>query len=331
MAYTAIDNPELYFQVKLYTGDGASPRAVTLDGDEDMQVDLIWIKERSSTSQGQIADTVRGYDKRLQPDSTDQEDDDSSPFLDFKSLDSDGWTMGDGGAINEDTQTYVAWCWKESATAGFDIVSYTGSGETKTISHSLGVKPDFIIQKQRNATRNWPVYNSVSGALKYLYLDETNALAGGAGNNFMNDTEPTSSVFTVIDDGGVGVDGGTYIAYLFASKQGFSKIGSYTGNGNADGTFVYTGFRPAFVICKRTSATDNWIIMDSKRLGYNEANYQLIANSNLADQAYVRADLLSNGFKARSTNPEVNDGTYIYMAFAEAPFVNSNGVPCNAR
>jgi len=329
MAYTAIDDPEKYFQVKLYAGDSTN-HALTFDGDSDMSPNWVLIKERDGTIKYYNFDSVRGVGKRLQPNINAAEDDTDSTW--FQSFDSDGFSIGSEDNINDTGDNYVAWCWKESATAGFDIVSYSGAAATQTISHSLGVKPDFIIHKQRNATRNWPVYNSVSGALKYLYLDVDNALAGGAGNNFTNDTEPTSSVFTVIDDGGVGADGGTYIAYAWASKQGFSKIGSYTGNGNADGAFVYTGFRPAFVMIKRTNGTDHWIIYDDKRLGYNGDNKNLFANEAAAEEE-MEIDILSNGFKGRTTDDRVNgDGdTYVYLAFAEAPFVNSNGVPCNAR
>ena len=230
-----------------------------------------------------------------------------------------------------------------NTTAGFSIVSYTGNGSstgTNVIGHGLGAVPKMIIIKGRagtNANNSWYVFHNGLSANNNIRLNHTGSqLTTSSFSSGIINTSPTSTTFG-FDSGtsllNINESGTTYIAYCFAPKQGYSAMGSYTGNGSTDGTFVYTGFRPAFVICKVTSTTDNWVIMDSKRKGYNPDNDQLIANSNLADQTPDRLDLLSNGFKAISSNTEVNKSgeSYIYMAFAESPFVNSNGVPTNAR
>ena len=353
MAYTAIDNPELYFQTKLFTGNG-STQSLTLDGDEDMQPDLLWFKQRDGTGNHAVFDSVRGTTgsvyRRLFPESSDAEDTAANTLT---AIGSDGFTVGSDGNINGSSETMVAWNWKAgtsfsndaSATsigtidssgsvntdAGISIVSYTGNSTSgASIKHGLSSAPKFVFGKARNTSgEDWFTGHASNGFDKYIKLNSTHAVQTYSG--VFNDTAPNTSIVTLGSNGLSNSSSYNYIMYCFADVKGYSKFGSYTGNNDADGTFVYTGFRPAFVICKITSGVDNWIIMDSKRLGYNEANYQLIANSTLADQTPVRADLLSNGFKARSTNGEVNNGSYIYMAFAEAPFVNSNGVPCNAR
>jgi hypothetical protein len=251
----------------------------------------------------------------------------------------------------------VAWCWKANGsgssntdgsvntiktsantTSGFSIVHFDLSGESgeETVGHGLGVAPDFIFAKtglDKSGNSIWWVYHKgLTSASYYLSLAGTGAEASES--QAWGDTAPTSTVFTVGDAAGWG----TYktVAYCFASKQGFSKFGSYTGNGNADGAFIYTGFRPAWVIIKRTDAgsTNGWEIYDSKRAGYNNNNINLRADTNAADDATAeRVDLHSNGFKIRASSNGVNanGATYIYAAFAEAPFVNSKGVPCNAR
>ena len=329
MAYTTIDNPELYFQAKLYTGNGTT-QSITLDGDEDMQPDLVWIKERNNDKDHQIADAVRGADLVLE--SNENSADISAVNL-VTAFNSDGFSLGDHNELNDSSDTYVAWNWKESATAGFDIVSYTGTGSAKTEAHSLSAVPKFIIFKNRDTTADWKVYHVGIGAEKWLKFN-TNDAAGDSAGNF-NDTEPTSSVFSLGDDAGTNGDTNATIAYAFAEKQGFSKFGSYTGNGDNDGAFVYTGFKPAYVMLKAASRVGAWSIMDNKRPGYNPENYPLFAeDAGAEDTSDERMDLLSNGFKIRdgdATSYNESGSTYVYMAFAEAPFVNSNGVPCNAR
>nr|BAR38179.1 hypothetical protein [uncultured Mediterranean phage uvMED] len=219
-----------------------------------------------------------------------------------------------------------------NTTAGFSIVSYTGTASAgATVGHGLGVKPDMIITKARAISDNWGVYHKSLGATKGLYLNTTNAEITSSA--YYNNTEPTSTLVTLGDNEATN-DNDTMIMYAFAEKQGYSKFGSYTGNGNADGTFVYTGFKPAFVICKNSSSAENWQILDNKRLGYNGGNQNLGANLTYAEPtSNNNLDLLSNGFKLRDTNAEVNESgsTIIYMCFASNPFVTSTGVPTNAR
>ena len=333
MAYTAIDDPELYFQVKLYTGDGSTP-SITLDGDEDMQPDLVWIKNRDEADSHCLFDSVRTATKLLYPDTADDEEDDADTLTSF---DSDGFALGDDDKVNTDTEAYVAWCWKESATAGFDIVSYTGNATNRTISHSLSAVPEAIITKCRSAAaRSWTSYHAPLGNGKHMTLSETDAEATSSAS--WNDTTPTSSVFSLGTSNNVNDNTETHIAYCFAPIQGFSKFGSYTGNSQAgtSSPFVYTGFRPAWVMIKNTADTHGWSITDSKRTGYNENSVFLYANANDADASYPMTSFYSNGFQpieAGADKGAVNQSgdVYIYMAFAEAPFVNSNGVPCNAR
>ena len=347
MAYTTIDDPEAYFQTLLYSGNDSSSRALTNDGNSDLQPDLVWIKERSSTSGHKVLDSVRGGGLALTANTT--AGDESFAFL--SSFDSDGFTIGTSdGSTNASGDTYVAWQWKESATAGFDIVTYTGNGTDDTdISHNLSATPKMIIIKNRDAADAWQVYhaaNTTSPETDYLVLD-TNAVTADAADRW-SDEAPTSSVFTLGDADEVNTDTEDYIAYCFADVQGYSKIGSYTGNGSTDGTFVYTGFRPAFILHKRTDSITraNWLLFDNKRGG--SGNYgsgrDPLSPDNSGNEADWTGrdwiDLLSNGFKFRGEHPSPahstnyghdDGGTYVFIAFAEAPFVNSNGVPCNAR
>ena len=329
--YTTIDNPELYFQVKTYSGTG-SENAITLDGDENMQPDLVWLKRRDSTGSHRLFDAIRGATKEIYSDANNAE---GTEAQSLKSFDSDGFTMGTDAATNGSSRTYVAWCWKESADAGFDIVAYTGASGDQTFSHSLGVAPDTYIVKERGNTNSWVVnHKGLTNQTGYYLL--LNTTDGEATDSWFNATAPTSSVVSANDgDSPTNRDGGTYIMYLFAGKQGFSKFGTYTGNGDNDSPFIYLGFRPAFIIVKNIdSGTPDWVCWDNKRNGRNTAdNEKLYPNSTNAEANISEIDLLSNGFKLRSGGTENNTSgeKYIYMAWAEAPFVNSNGVPCNAR
>ena len=344
MAYTTIDNPELYFQCKLYTGNGSDDHAMTFDNtDTSMQPDMVWMKSRTQSGYNHyLVDAVRGVTKAIRPNLTNDEDTYSDAF---KSFDSNGFTLDDdtsNSEINQNTKTYVAWCWKESATAGFDIVSYTGQGDgtassALNVSHSLSAVPHWMWVKNRADSTQHNIYhhkNTSAPATEIIYLNLTNATSDD--NGFWNDTAPTSSVFTVGGDNGTNGNSDGMIAYLWSEKQGYSKFGSYTGNGNADGAFVYTGFRPAFVMLKNTTDARNWIIVDNKRLGYNTITSALYPDNNDAEASASGdpvMDILSNGFKLRDTSDHWNESgdTFIYMAFAEQPFVNSKGVPCNAR
>jgi len=350
MAYTTIDNPELFFQTKTYTGTGSS-HAITLDGSENMQPDWVWIKNRQQTLNFMMWDSVRGTTKYFYSNLTEAEGTSSSVLTSF---DSDGFTVGNNNNVNQSSNNIVAWNWKAggsassnsngsitssvsaNTTAGFSIVSYTGTGSNATVGHGLGSVPKMMIHKDRdNSSYQWGVYHHSLGNQKNLNLNSTAAANNDSGGVYYNSTTPTSSVYSLGTNIGYNKASDTYISYIFSEVKGFSKFGSYTGNGNADGTFVYTGFKPAFLIIKRSSATEDWGLIDNKRDPNNDgSSSQLFPNgSNVEDTSNDRADFLSNGFKVRVTSPQWNGSgsTYIYMAFAESPFVNSNGVPTNAR
>jgi hypothetical protein len=336
MAYTTIDNPELYFQAKIYTGNGSDDHAITFDNtDTSMQADMIWFKSRSNSGYNHcIVDSVRGVTKIIRPNTNGLEGTYSDAL---KSFDSNGFTLDDdsNGEMNKNTYTQVAWCWKESATSGFDITTATGTGSAKTISHSLSAVPHWMISKEKSGSVNdWTVYhhkNTSSPQTDSLILNETNTTSDQ--DTHWNDTVPTSSVFTVGSGSVVNRDGSTYVYYLWSEKQGFSKFGTYTGTGNADGPFIHLGFRPAFVMIRRTNSAKDWYIFDNKVNPINPTAHYLEPNTSDAQGNYAWIDFVSNGFKIRNTSDGASGSgdTYVYFAFAEAPFVNSNGVPGNAR
>jgi len=359
MAYTTIDNPELYFQAKLFTGNGSvasSTQSITFDGSEDMQPDWVWFKKRDTAEDHELFDSVRGVQKAIDSNNTNAE----ATGRGLTSFNSDGFTVGNGssagnqGPTNEINKTFVTWNWKAGTSftndasstgigsidsagsvnndAGISICTHTGTGSTATIKHGLSTAPKMIITKKRSATGGWQVGHESIGWGNGVYLNDTDASTGDAGA--WNSTAPTSSIFTVGNSSFTNQSSATYVSYIFAEKQGYSKFGSYTGNGNADGSFIYTGQKSAFIIVKNTSSSTNWEMFDNKRVGYNESNWHLKPNSTDAeDVGTVRLDILSNGFKIRTTGSNLNTSgnTYIYMAFAESPFTNSNGIPNNAR
>ena len=345
MAYTTIDDPEAYFQAVTYTGNGSADHAITLDGDTDMQPDLVWIKNRVAADAHCLFDSVRGVTVMLQPNDTSGEATDTDTLDAFQS---DGFRTDGDNETNTNTEAYVAWCWKgangtasnstgdltstvsANTTSKFSIVSFTAAdaGAAKTVGHGLGVTPEFIIVKQRNRTVNWPCYIEAIGNTNTMWLDTTDA---SSVVDYWNDTSPTTSLFTT---NALLEDAYNNIAYCFAPVQGFSKFGKYTGNGNADGPFIHLGFRPAWIMTKITSGTDNWQVCDNKRDTDNAVFSQLNPDSTDAqNDGDAKVDFLSNGFKIRKSGGSWNGSgsTFVYMAFAEAPFVNSNGVPCNAR
>ena len=341
MAYTTIKKSSDYFNTKLYTGNGGT-NAITGVG---FQPDFVWLKSRSEASTDhKLFDAVRGVPNFLSSNLTDAETSTGS----FNSIDSDGFTVDTtNAAYNQSSATYASWNWKAngtgsantdgsisstvsaSATSGFSIVSYTGTGATGTVGHGLGVAPKMIIVKRRSEVSNWDTYNSNLGNNKVIELNTTSAAYT---DNTWNSTTPTSSVFTV---GNNNVNGNsvTHIAYCFADVQGYSKFGSYTGNGSADGTFIYTGFKPAFFLVKRTDLTSSWTLLDNKRDPFNVTTERLFPNENVAGSVGINAntDFLSNGVKIRVNHGNFNasGGTYIYMAFAEEPLVGDN--PATAR
>ena len=350
-AYTTINNPELYFQVKLYTGTGSS-NAITLDGDEDMQPDLVYIQRRDDEGPPMFFDSVRGATKRLQTNNTDAEATGSQQLTAFGS---DGCSVGTHADANNSSSTYVARCWKAgtsfsndasatsvgsidsdgsiNTTSGVAIIRWSGTGANATIAHGIAAPKVMLIKRISGGTESWVVYHQEISPAKHLFINNTDAENADT-NNFQN-TATTSSVFSVGTYNQMNASGtNNMIAYCFAEKQGFSRFGSYTGNGNADGTFIYTGFRPAMVLIKRTDATDHWLIYDDQR-GYNGDIASLRPNESHSESTAsgYEIDILSNGFKARQNHDDINGSgnTYVYMSFAKAPLVNSNGVPCNAR
>ena len=354
MAYTTIDDPTKYFNTVLYTGNNTDGNSVTGIG---FQPDWCWFKIKSSTGSHALVDAVRGTSKTLRTDGNDTEFT-SSSGTDFKSFDSDGFTVDNVelfASYNNNGFSIVTWNWlgangtasnsngsitstvSANTTAGFSIVSYTGNATTtQTVGHGLGVSPKWIIVKNRSTAGAWMVYHESLGVSsgtiqRFIQLNNSNAQNSGGSGDFP--TAPTSSVFGIGNFETMNKSGDSIIAYCFAEKKGYSKFGKYTGNGNSDGSFIYLGFRPAWVMHKRADTTNNWIIQDNKRNGFNADNPILKANLNDAEQAVHEMDFVSNGFKVRTTGAGSNDsgGTYIYMAFAESPFVNSNGVPNNAR
>ena len=344
MAYTTIDDPTQHYNTIVYTGSGSSTSYTV-----GFQPDWVWVKKRDTeTSNNILVDSVRTISKTLFSDITDAELTETN----ITSFDSNGFSAASSGATNQTGHGYVAWCWKAggsassnsdgsvttsvsaNTTAGFSIVSYTGTGSVATFGHGLGAKPNLMIQKKRSGAAAWTVYHDkvdANPSHKYLYLNSTAALADYA--DHFNDTEPTSSVFTLGTDSSVNGSSATNIMYCFTEKKGYSSFGSYKGNGNADGTFIYTGFRPAWVLNKLTSGADDWQILDNKRNTFNVTNKYLRPNSSGAVTTNDAIDFLSNGFKLRTSAGSWNPsgGSFIYMAFAESPFVNSNGVPNNAR
>jgi hypothetical protein len=350
MAYSTISKPSLYFNTKLYTGNGGT-NAVTGVG---FQPDLIWIKERSSTSSHNLVDAVRGVTKRISSDNTGAEETLSGIVSSF---DSDGFTNGADNGVNENSQTYVAWNWKANGqgssntdgsinttytsvntTAGFSISKYTGTGYNATVGHGLNSAPGLIIVKNLTTSgRNWQIFHHKNTASPATQQLEFGTDATATVTTQWNSVMPTSSVFSIGTNDSINKSGDGFIAYCFAEKKGYSKFGSYSGNDNADGTFVYLGFKPAFVIIKEALASRDWIMMDNKRDTDNVVSNRLFPNGNSAQNTNNdMLDFLSNGFKIRNTNSTANNnGTnnYIYMAFAEEPLVANVGasIPATAR
>ena len=327
--YTTIDDPTAYFKVQLYTGNGSTNVITFDDTDTNMQPDVVWLKNRNSSGHDHfLFNSVNGAERFLSPNDNGALASADSSYL--TSFNSDGFTLGSSDGMNENTITFVSWNWKESAVAGMDIVSFTGNGGTQNVSHSLSAVPELIFTKRLESAQDWFVFTTATGAQKAVFLNSNSAESSQA-NAY--DAVPTSSIINYGNDNGVNGSSETYTAFLWRSVQGFSKMGTYTGNNNADGAYVHLGFRPAWLMIKRTDASSSdWVIMDNKRLGYNpdfRINYANLANN---EEAYPEIDWLANGFKLRGAGALTNDpNTYFYMAFAESPFVNSKGVPNNAR
>ena len=353
MSYTnGLDDPTAYFQVNLHSGDGGTGQTLTFDGNSDLQLDLHWGKCRSEGGrEWQVIDTVRGITKGLTTVTAAVEYTESTYVT---AIGSNGYSIGQNNDNNKADETYVSYNWKTGTsftndasgtgigsldssgtvneTAGFAIVKYTGNGSSgATIKHGLSTAPTFMMIRVYNAAAGFQVYSKAIGATKFVYLNTTEAAGTSAGA--WNNTAPTSSIFTVGNGGNTNNNGGLHIAYIFSERQGYSKFSSYIGNGNADGNFIFTGQKSAFIMIKRTDTAADWEIYDNKRLGFNDDNPPLYANLSNAEGSNDRISILSNGFKIRASsgNLGADGGTYIYMAFAENPFVTSTGVPATAR
>ena len=344
MAYSTVPKSTDYFNTKLWTGNSTNSTAITGVG---FQPDMVWIKNRSTTDNHAIFDAIRGATYRIYPNNTDAQIQATNSLASF---DSDGFTLNDGGDANGNGENIVGWNWKANGagsantdgsinttatsantTSGFSMstASMNASG-TWTIGHGLGVAPKVVLVKVTGATSDWWMWHeSLGGGGKYIKLN----INGSSGNDstVWNNAVPTSSLFSMGSN--TWSQNTTFIAYCFADVQGFSKMGSYIGNGNADGAFVYTGFKPAWVLIKNTQANETWMLFDNKRLGYNVANSKLNPDEAAVEGSGTFLDLLSNGFKIRTSASTLNTNaqSFIYMAFAEAPLVGSNNVPANAR
>jgi hypothetical protein len=316
-----IINSGKYFNVVTYTGNGGT-QSITGVG---FKPDLVWIKDRDSAFNHGLYDVERGPSQTLFSNSSNTE----STFSGVTSFDTDGFTVGSNNIANANGDEFVAWCFRKGVTPGFDIVGYTGDGNTsQTISHSLGAVPAVMIVKNRSNANDWMIYHheTVSDPeTDFLRLNTTDVLTDNI--NIWNDTAPTSSGFTVGSSNLVNANGDNYIAYLWTEVPGFSRFGSYVGNGNSDGPFVWCGFRPAFVMFKDAETASSWSMYDTTRSPYNTVDERLEADtSDAEDGGNNQLDILSNGFKLRSPDTFTNDNgrRFIFMAFAENPFKYSN-------
>jgi len=358
----AINLPNQHFDVLTWSGTGGSSGATRSITGLNFQPDLIWEKARTSGTNHQLLDSVRGVgqNKVLASNSTGAEPNPAnteSLYGWLSSLDSGGFTVTNGTSTfdnwNKSGDTYVGWTWKAGGTAvtntsgtissqvsanptaGFSVVTYTGTGVAATIGHGLGVAPSMAIIKRRSTSgSNWLVYHVSMTATSALYLNTTEAKQ--TFSDIWNNTAPTSTVMSLGTTDNCNLNGGTYVGYFFAAVAGYSTFGSYTGNGSTDGPFIYTGFRPRFLMLKKTSnsTNSNWLMQDTSRETYNASNYATLAANLTSLEPQVSAgsfegnfiDYLSNGFKIRSSGSNSNESSsnYIYMAFAEAPFKFSN-------
>jgi hypothetical protein len=343
MAYTTINKPSDHFETKIWTGNGSSQ-----DISLDFAPDWIWIKQRSATRYHNLQDTIRGTGLQLFSNTTSADNSDGTNITAFNS---DGYSLGAGDNVNKNTSTYVGWSWKAggsassnsdgnitssvsvNTTAGFSIVSYTGTGGGKTVGHGLGVAPRVFFMKNRgSADYNWSVWHAdlATPTTARLGLNVTSAQQNHS--SYWNDGVPSATILNLGSDAGHNANGDTYIAYCFAEKKGYSKFGTYEGNGIDDGPFIYTGFAPAFVMVKCFDQGEHWNIYDNKR----GSSVTLSPNLNNVDRAMDDSpamELLSNGFKIRTSDNNLSNAAdgFIYMAFAAEPFVTSKGVPATAK
>ena len=344
--YTQIDNPEEYHNTVLFTGDGSDDRAITVG----FQPNLTWMKQRTDASGGWVVDSVRGNNAALQTSNGNGE----GTFADMTFTSTGITVSGNENLNNEASHNYVSWHWKAGTTSGisgspsitpasysfnaisgFSIIKWTGTGSAATLPHGLGVAPKMIIVKSLDTTQDWPVYHSILGNAKKFILNGTDA-ESASGN--WNSTSPTSTLFSIGTAGQVNTRGDCYIVYCFTDVQGHSRFSSFTGNGSGTGQFTYLGFKPSFVMVKKTSGTAAAMIADNERTyPFNPIHARLMPpETTAATTGQHWIDFYSNGFTTRTDAGEdsawnASGSTYVYAAFSEAPFCNSSGVPCNAR
>ena len=343
MAYISFQ-PSDHFNTKLYTGTGSS-NTVTGVG---FQPDFTWIKNRGDAESHCLFDAVRTNGYYLKSDATSAEIDGASAGL-WSAFASDGFTVLNGNRTNDNGDTYASWNWKAngagssntdgditatvsaSTTSGFSIIKFTSAGSvSQSYGHGLSGTPKlWIIKDTSTSSNNWQVYYNGTDRLKL----DTNEATSTTASQLMSANATTITTPSYADGAWGNGSGLNYITYAFQEIKGFSKIGKYTGNGNADGVYQHLGFSASWLMIKRTDSTASWVIFDNKRLGYNVANYQLYSNSTSAEGNNVLLDITSQGFKCRANHLDVNGSgaSYIYLAFAEAPLVSSNGVPAVAR
>ena len=358
MAFTTIDDPSAYFHTQLYNGNGSS-QSITNDANAgDFQPDWLWSKSRNDGFDNITRDSSRGNEKRLLTHSTAAE----GGATGTTSFDSDGFSLDSTNTTNKSSDNYVAWQWKANGgttttndasstsvgtidsvyqantDAGFSIILYTGDGnDNASFAHGLGAIPHFHIIKRRNDTEDWLVYhheNTSNPNTDHLLLNTTDATSDS--DTRYSDAGPSATTITMGNNAVINADGSTYVCYAFTEKQGYSRFGNFIGNGTTDGGFVYTGFKPAWLMIKETVSGGGWGIWDNKRMSFNTQSVnRLLANSSNAEDASNdnRIDFLSNGFKVRTSSGSFNQDatTILYIAFAENPFVSSEGVPTTAR
>ena len=334
MAFSTISKSSSFFNSTIYTGNGTVDTALTTG---TFQPDLTWFKNRGTTESHMWMDAVRGATNYIQSNSTAAQGTSSDKISAFTST---GVTLGSGAETNENSQPLVCWAWKANgsgssnsdgtitstvsvdSTSKFSIVKWTGNSTAgATVGHGLGAAPSFMIIKNLGASTQWLTWWDFFANTEMMYLNLTNAK--GTGQTYLNSTTPTSSVITL--GGGADENQNDMIAYCFAEVPGFSKFGTYTGNGVVDGAFVYLGFKPSFVVIKREDQTTNWVVYDNKRDSYNTGSKVLLPDNSASETSGTqKIDLLSNGFKLRSTGNNTNDSSpYVYMAFGQ-PIVSTN-------
>ena len=348
MAYSTINDPSAYFQITKYTGNG-STQSITNSGNSNLKPDFAWIKDLGSAFDHKLQDSNRGSTYTIESNTALATYNDTDAVTSFNT---DGFSLGSNGNVNDNTATLIAWQWKANGgttssngsgsitstvqantTAGFSIVTYTGTGSNATVGHGLGVAPDLIFVKLTSGSGDWTVYSSTLGNTKYLRLNSD--IAAGTQSTYWQDTSPTSTAFSIGTAGDVNTSSGSHVAYCFKSIKGYSKFGTFRGDGQTDGPFIYTGFKPAWVMTKNSSSAGGWAIMDATRNPNNVQNKYLIANTAdvQATGSSFDIDSNANGFKIRANNGNINASgdNILYMAFAENTLVGTNNVISLAR